>query len=145
MARPLRALLALAMLAAFSVRAAEPADTDEPAIRRMNDDYVRAYLAGDAAKFRSMLADDFTAVLASGLVVDRAEFLRLAAERPDVREFRLRDVTIRGYGDAAVVGALATYRRADGTPVRTRYTSVFVRRGGRWAIVSVQWTRVVAP
>jgi hypothetical protein len=54
-------------------------------------------------------------------------------------------VTIRLFGDSALVGAAVTYRRADGSPVRTRYTSVYVRRDGRWAIVWVQWTRVTAP
>jgi len=145
MVRPARALLALLILGAASARAAEPADADAPAVRRMNDDYVRAYLASDVARLRGMLAEDFVGILASGLVIDKARFLRLAAETPDARGLRLGDVTVRVYGDAALVGALVAYKRADGTDVRTRYTSVFVRREGRWAIVWVQWTRVVAP
>jgi hypothetical protein len=145
MVSPARALLALLMLAAVAATAAEPAGADESAIRRLNDDYVRAFLASDAARFRSLLADDFMGVLASGVVVDKAEFLRLAAERPDARDLRLRDVTIRLFGDSALVGAAVAYRRADGSGVRTRYTCVFVRREGRWEIVWVQWTRVVAP
>jgi ketosteroid isomerase-like protein len=145
MARPARALTALLMLAAVAASAEEPAGADEAAIRRMNGDYVRAFLASDVPAFRAMLAEDFTGVLASGLVVDKAEFLRLAAERPDAHDLRLSGVTIRLFGESALVGAAVSYRRADGSAVRTRYTCVFARREGRWEIEWVQWTRVVAP
>lgn len=144
MVRPAPALMAVLLLAALPAVAAEPAGADEAAIRRMNDDYVRAYLDCDVARFRAMLADDFTGVLADGRVIDRTEFLRQAAEPPDARDLRLRDVVIRMFGDSALVGGAVTYRRADGTGVRTRYTSVYARRGGGWAIVWVQWTRVAA-
>jgi len=144
MARRASALLALLALAVAPARAGS-APADEAVIRQMNDDYVRAYLACDVARFRTLLADDFTGVLADGRVIDRAEFLRQAAVPPDARGLRLRDVTIRVYGDTALVGALVAYRRADGTGVRTRYTSLYVRRDSRWAIVWVQWTRAAAP
>ena len=48
-----------------------------------------------------MLADDFVGVLADGRVIDKAEFLRQAAEPPDARDLRLRDVVdprVRGLG-----------------------------------------------
>ncbi|HEY5079620.1 MAG TPA: nuclear transport factor 2 family protein [Opitutaceae bacterium] len=144
MARSACALLALVLAAALPARAAAPAAADDPEIRRLNDDYVRAYLACDVARFRSLLADDFTGVLADGRVIDKAEFLREAAAPPDVRDLRLHDVTIREYGDTALVGALVNYKRADGSGVRTRYTTFYVRADGRWAIVWVQWTRAVA-
>ena len=125
--------------------AADPGDADEVAVRRMNDDFVRAYLASDVARLRGMVSEDFVGILASGLVIDGPRFLKLAAEKPDASDLRLRDVTVRLYGDAALVGALVNYRRADGSDVRTRYTIVFARKEGRWAIAWVQWTRVVAP
>jgi ketosteroid isomerase-like protein len=142
MARPARALAALLIMAGMA-RAAGPAGPDEPAIRQMNDDYVRAYLACDVARFREILADDFSGVLADGRVIDKAEFLRQAAEPPDARDLRLRDVTIREFGDTALVAALVTYRRANGSDVRTRYSSFYVRRDGRWSLEWVQWTRAV--
>ena len=141
----MRAPFAALLLAAGAAGAAEPAGGEEPAIRQLNDDYVRAFLACDVARFRELLADDFVGMLADGRVIDKAAFLALAAARPDARGLRLHDVVIRLYGDSAVVGAAVTYRRADGSPVRTRYTSVYVRRDGRWAIVWVQWVHVTAP
>jgi ketosteroid isomerase-like protein len=143
MARSPWAFLALLLAAAPPAGAAAPAP-DEPEIRKLNDDYVRAYMACDLARFRSLLADDFTGVLADGRVIDKAEFLREAAVPPDVRELRLHDVTVREYGDTAIVGALVNYKKADGTGIRTRYTTFYVRSDGRWAIVWVQWTRSAA-
>jgi hypothetical protein len=137
-------LAALLILGSAPGRAAEPAAPDEPAIRQLNDDYVRAFLACDVARFRSILADDFTGVLADGRVIDKAEFLRQAKEPPDARDLRLHDVVIREYGETALVGAYVTYRRSDGSGVRTRYSSLYVRRGGRWSMVWVQWTRAAA-
>ena len=130
MVRTACALLALALAAAPVGRAAAPAAADDPEIRRLNDDYVRAYLACDVARFRALLADEFTGVLADGRIIDKAEFLREAAAPPDVRDLRLHDVTIREYGDTAIVGALVNYRRADGTAVHTRYTTFYVRAEG---------------
>jgi len=143
MVRPALALAAFLSLACPG--RADPAGPDEPALRQLNDDYVRAFLACDVARFRGILSDDFTGILADGRVIDKAEFLRQAAEPPDARDLRLHEVVIREFGDCAVVGALVTYARADGTGVRTRYTGIFARRRGRWEIAWVQWTRVAAP
>ena len=144
MVRTACAAAALLLLAALPGRAAQAAVPDEPAIRQLNDDYVRAFLACDVARFRAILADDFIGVLADGRVIDKAEFLRQARERPDAQDLRLHNVVIRQYGETALVVASVTYRRADGTGVQTRYCCLLVRRDGRWAIVWVQWTRVAA-
>jgi hypothetical protein len=145
MSRILAALIALAAAAGVPELRADAAPQDLPALRQLNDDYVRAFLACDVGRFRTLLGDDFRGVLADGRVIDKAEFLRQAAARPDARDLRLHDVTIRPYGDAALVEALVTYFRADGTAVRTRYSSLYARRAGSWQIVWVQWTRVALP
>jgi ketosteroid isomerase-like protein len=123
--------------------AADPAD--EAALRRLNDDYVRAFLASDVARDRELLADDFYGILADGRVIDKAAFLQQAAQPPPVKDFRVREVVVRLYGDAALVNTRATYLRPDGSPAQTRYVHVYARRGGRWQIVSVQITRLAAP
>jgi ketosteroid isomerase-like protein len=144
MLRPACALAAL-LIGCVPARAAGPAAPDEPALRQMNADYVRAFLACDVARFRVILADDFSGVLSDGRVIDKGEFLREAAVPPDAQDLRLHDVTIRQFGDSAVVAALVTYARASGAAVRTRYSSILARRQDRWEIVWVQWTRVLAP
>ncbi len=141
MSGPARVLLVLLLLAALPARAAEAAAPDEPALRQLNDDYVRAFLACDVARFRTLIADDFVGVLADGRVIDKAEFLREATAPPDAHGLRLHDVLIREFTDTAIVGAYVTYSRADGKAVRTRYTTLYARRGGSWVVVWVQWTR----
>jgi hypothetical protein len=143
MSRLVRALGALLLLSAASGRGADPAGPDETALRQMNADYVRAFLTCDVGHFRALLADDFTGVLADGRVIDKAEFLREAREPPDARDLRLHDVIIRVYGETALVGAYVTYLRSGGAQVKTRYSTLYARRAGRWAVVWVQWTRVV--
>jgi hypothetical protein len=145
MVRSACALAALLLLCAPALRAQEPASADEAAIRQLNTDYVRAFLACDVARFKALLADDFTGVLADGRVINKADFLLLAKDNLDAHDLRLRDLVIRPYADAAIVGALVTYDRQKGPTVRTRYSSLYIRRDGRWAIVWTQWTRVAAP
>jgi ketosteroid isomerase-like protein len=135
--------LGLFFVLAGAVSAAD--DADEAVLRRLNDDYVRAFLASDVARYRELLADDFYGVLADGRVIDKAAFLAQAAQPPALRDFRVREVVVRLYGDAALVNTRATYLRPDGTPAQTRYVHVYVRRGGRWQIASVQITRLAAP
>jgi ketosteroid isomerase-like protein len=144
MTRAVCALAALALAGPWAA-AAPPAPSDEDALRQLNDDYVRAYLACDVARFQALLADDFSGVLADGRVIDRAQFLAQAAQPPDARELRQGRVTVRVFGDTALVASLVGYRRSDGTAVRTRYSAVYVRRGQAWRIVWVQWTRVAQP
>ena len=138
-------ILALGLLLGGPAPARAAEAGDEAALRRLNRDYLGAFLACDVARFRDLLADDFYGVLADGRVIDKAEFLRQAARPPGLRDFRLRDVGVRLYGDAALVNDLAAYRRPDGSTAQTRYVDVYARRQGRWQVVSVQITRVGAP
>lgn len=145
MVRSACAVFALLLLASGLAHAQEGAPVDEAALRQMNADYVRAFLACDVGRFRTLLADDFTGVLADGKVIDKAEFLTLAKNNLDAHDLRLRDLVIHTYADSAIIGALVTYERSSGPTVRTRYSSLYVRREGRWAIVWTQWTRMVVP
>ena len=138
--------IGLIALAFALVGVAAAADgSDEAVLRHLNDDYVRAFVGSDVVRYATLLADDFHAVLADGRQIDKAEFLRQAAQPSGVADFRLQDVAVRPYGDTALVGGLVTYRHVDGSVVRTRYVDVYVRRLGQWQIVSVQFTRVAAP
>jgi ketosteroid isomerase-like protein len=140
-----RRAFALVVLGAGPAWAQEGAPADEAAVRQLNTDYVRAFLACDVARFRTLLAGDFTGVLADGRVIDKAAFLLLARDNMDAHDLRLHDLIVRPYGDSVLVGAVVAYTRAGGAAVRTRYSSLYVRRDGRWVIVWTQWTRVVAP
>ena len=111
------------LILAVPAASADPAGPDEPALRQMNDDYVRAFLTCDVARFRSLLADDFSGVLADGRVIDKAEFLREAAEPPDARDLRLHGVTIRVFGDSALVAAFHNMSCSAGADGNARLVS----------------------
>ncbi|HEY1793486.1 MAG TPA: nuclear transport factor 2 family protein [Opitutaceae bacterium] len=137
-----RRLLALAGALALAVAARAGGAPDEGALRQLNAAYLKAFVASDVASFRTLLADDFTGVLADGRPIDKAYFLVLAGRPPDARDLRLHDLVIRQFGDSALVAALVTYSKSDGTQVSTRYASIFARRGNSWAVEWTQWTRV---
>ena len=56
--------------------------------------------------------------------------------------FGARRVGIRVHGDVALVTALGTWTRKDGSSGRTRYIDVWVRKDGAWKAVSAQLTAV---
>ncbi|HEX3729847.1 MAG TPA: nuclear transport factor 2 family protein [Opitutaceae bacterium] len=139
--KPIRRLLLAVLLLPLLAGAARAAD-DEPELRRLNDAYLQAALASDAHRLEPLLAEDFTAVLADGSLVSRAEYLRQAALPLPLRDFREDGVTVRVYGDAAVLSAVAIARLQNGGWARSRYTDVYVRRSGAWRIASIQITRI---
>lgn len=116
--------------------------TDEEAIRELNAGYVRAFLNSDAAWYDRHLTPDFMCILTSGAVVDRATFLENAKKAHTVVSYDLSEVGIRVHGDAALVTALGTWKRTDGTTGRTRYIDVWVRKDGTWKAISAQLTAV---
>ena len=81
-------------------------------------------------------------MLADGRPIDRADFLSQAARRPDALNLRMEDVRVRIYGGTGIVTGTVRYERHSGAAVATRYSALYVWRGGRWQMVHVQWTRV---
>ncbi len=116
---------------------------DETQIRRLNEQYVEAFMKADVDWYRQYLADDFVCIESDGSKVDKAEFLRGTAKGPDVREYRLAEVHVRFYGDTALVQATGLFTRKDGTQGKSRYTDVYVRNGDGWTVVSAQITRTL--
>src|SRR5580658_1537960 len=138
----MRWMLALALGLALAGRSIADTASDEAEVRNLDAAYVKAFLASDVARFRAILADDFTCVLADGRLLDRKRFLQMAAQPPNVSDFRNDEVAVRLWGGAALVQGRAIYRRADGTAVATRYTDICVRRPEGWRMASSQFTRV---
>ena len=116
--------------------------SDVEAIRELNAGYVRAFLNSDADWYDRHLTLDFVCILTTGATVDRATFLENATKPHTTVTYDLSEVTIRVHGDAALVSALGTWARKDGTTGRTRYVDVWVRKDGQWKAVSAQLTRV---
>lgn len=116
--------------------------SDHATLRALNDSYIRAFLTADVAWYDAHLTDDFVCILTNGTPISRADFLAATRRGPGVEEYTIDDVTIRIHGDAALVGALGTWRRKDGTTGKTRYVDVYVKTDGKWKVASAQLTAV---
>jgi ketosteroid isomerase-like protein len=113
----------------------------ENELKRLNQSYVDAFMHGDSKWYQENLAEDFVCVESDGSVVPRTKFLQQAAKGPDVVEYRLEEVTIRVFGEAALVRATGRFTRGNGTTGRSRYVDVYRRIGEEWKVVYAQVTR----
>ena len=116
------------------------AANDEQVLRELNAGYVRAFLNSDAEWYDRHLTPDFACILTSGAVMDRAAFLDNARKAHTTTSYDLSEITVRQHGDVALISALGTWKRSDGTSGRTRYIDVWVRARGEWKAVSAQLT-----
>lgn len=127
---------------AGSARATIEAPVSREAILRLlNEQYVKASLAGDVEWYRAHLAEEFVCIESDGTVLDKEAFLRMTAGGSDLAEYRLDQVDIRFYGDVAVVRALGSWTAKNGTPGLSRYVDVYALIGDEWKAVSAQITR----
>jgi ketosteroid isomerase-like protein len=115
-------------------------NADEGALRRVNLEYIAAFLHSDVAAYRTLLAPNFQAVLADGSLVDKATFLAMAAQPAPVTDFDVREISIRQFGDAAVISGRVTYLGRAGNRIARRYVDVYIRAAGTWRAVSAQLT-----
>lgn len=125
---------------------AVPQDADdllarENVVRRLNAEYVRASLASDVPWFRRHLSQEFVCIESDGSMLARGDFLRAAAVKSDLAEYRLDEVDVRFYGDVALVRASGSWTSQDGIRGTSRYTDVYVQADGAWKVVSAQITR----
>jgi ketosteroid isomerase-like protein len=118
-----------------------PTASDTDTLRALNDDYIRSVQQGDVQRFREILADDFSASLGDGRVVDKASFLEVTARPITIKNLQANDVQIRVLGDVAVIHATTTFMAADGRAMSGRYTDIWARRGGRWVAIAAHVTR----
>lgn len=126
----------------FLGRSSGASRTDEATIRELNAGYVRAFMTSDADWYDQHLTPDFMCILTSGATVDRQTFLHNARKPHTVIRYDLSETGVRVHGDVALVTALGTWERQDGTTGRTRYIDVWVRKDGTWKAVSAQLTAV---
>ena len=124
----------------LSGRTTKASTSDEAVIRELNAGYVKAFLTSDADWYDRHLTPDFMCILTTGAVVDRATFLENARKPHTVVSYDLSEVHVRQHGDVALVSALGSWQRKDGTTGKTRYVDVWVRKDGAWKAVSAQLT-----
>jgi hypothetical protein len=106
----------------------------------IHDKWYRAFDVGDGATMDALEVDDLVLVMPDGSIWAKPG--PRAGKQPKRRvqpQRSLGDVTIRQFGDTAILTGILT-SRTPGETDKAGTTVVFVRRGGRWLIASTQWT-----
>ena len=119
-------------------------------IDQLEERWRTAILKGDTAAMDSLLADDYMATTASGMLQTKAQSLdNLRSGRTHFTSLEISDRKVRFYGTTALVTSLAEVQgtSAEG-PIQGSfsYTRVYVKDAkGAWKIVSFEASSVREP
>lgn len=105
-----------------------------------------AQVKGDVAALDKLLASDLTYVHSSGVVETKDEFVAaIKSGKYKYKSIVPEGVTVRSHGDTALVHGKATIEAvSSGRDVHVVlvFTDVWVKRDGRWQMVSWHSTRL---
>lgn len=128
-------------LVALQVLVAAP--DDEREILRLEETLKNAWLRHDTATIADIVAEDFQFWSFRAQRRGKADLLGAVA-KSDETETGVENAAVRIYGDTAIYTARLTDigTHSDGQSYRTRscLTAVFVRRAGKWQLVSEHQT-----
>jgi len=126
-----------------------PADADVTALTRLETEWNAAHVRGDAAALEHLFADDVVVMVPGMRVMTKADAVgmftsgRMKFDRYETSEtkFRVYDAT------AVVTGRLRRTRVVAGATVDDdwRFTKVYLRRAGRWQVVSFHASNTTLP
>jgi ketosteroid isomerase-like protein len=133
-------VIGLALLSVPSARAA-----DAPAVEGDRARFA-AQIEGDVAALDKLLAPELTYVHSSGVLDSKESFVgAIQSGKTRYKSITPEEVKVRSFGDVEIVSGKATIDvAADGKDIHVvlRYTDVWVKRDGRWQMVSWHSTRV---
>ncbi|HEX6159955.1 MAG TPA: nuclear transport factor 2 family protein [Thermoanaerobaculia bacterium] len=129
----------LAALTAVLLSASVYAD-DAEEVKRLDKEITVATWTGDAVWFEENVADEYVLVTPTGGTRTKRDVVReLATPGMQMEPYEPREVILRMYGDAAVITGRVLQRYVLGG-IRfandLRYTNVYVKKKGRWLLVS---------
>jgi len=136
-------LLGIALFAGLSVtRAQTRTQTDiVTTISNLENDAVKADLAGDADFYQKVLAEDWTRGDSDGTYYTKAEVMKLMADAKDFKtnSEKLSQLKVRAYGNTAVATYKDTYDilfRGEHRAHSIIATDTFVKMGSEWKQVA---------
>jgi ketosteroid isomerase-like protein len=118
-------------------------------IKQIERERNQAILAADATALDRMTAEDYTFITQRGELRTKADILagfKAGSFRYSARD--VSDLTVRVYGDAAVVTGRARQTGTENSSDysgENRFTRVYVRQADRWVTVALQVTLVEKP
>ena len=131
----------VARLAAGVAEQAPGVAKDDVLLAELQQALAKAWVSGDKATIDRIIAADWKSTGPASRMTDRAAVLADVFEtrRHRIHRVEIDDVTVRVFGDAAVVtGRTHGVGAFEGSPydVAIRFTDTFVRREGRWQAVA---------
>ncbi|MEO5693468.1 MAG: nuclear transport factor 2 family protein [Usitatibacter sp.] len=139
-------VLACALLLGACAIAPASIEDDRRVLAAQADGWDKALIAKDRAGIEANMAPDFRQIRGGGGLVNREEFIKDFLD-PDgsVDPYVVEDFEIRLFGDTALLyGRIHMTGKDGGKPwaAHFRYIDTYVRRNGRWQVVSVQVTPI---
>ena len=124
-----------------------PQDADTIAtLTRQAEAWDKAIVRKDRAAIEANMADDFRQIDGQGQVETKQSFVDdLVSTDLVIEPYTVEDFDIRLYGDVALLcGRTRMTGSYQGKPFKShyRYIDIYVRRDGRWKIVSVQISKM---
>jgi ketosteroid isomerase-like protein len=118
----------------------------EQTVMRIEKEMLDALLKGDVSASERYIAETYVFTGPDGLVQDKAQSIAdVKSGDLKLQSASLDDPKVRVYGDTAIVtygsNDKGTYKGKD-ISGKTRWTDVFVKRNGRWQLVSGHGSRV---
>lgn len=137
-------IASVALLAAVNANAREKKQSNEAvvaAITQMENDAVKADLAGDTSFVQKNYADDWTGGFSGGIWTTKESMLTDAKDTANnkMSSEQISDLKVRVYGDTAVATYTDTYDGLVRGEHRTKTvltTDTFARQNGTWKEVA---------
>jgi ketosteroid isomerase-like protein len=114
-------------------------------LKQIEQRLASTWKQGDCAAWSAMIAPEWSVIHVTGETLTRAQVIEMC-RKPSVpiEALTIDDVSVRVFGDAAVVTGRTTVAAGGASPVTVtlRFTDVFIRRSGRWLAVASHATAV---
>jgi hypothetical protein len=134
-------LLVLVIPCRSTARPSDAGTGDREQILQLERDWTQSFVTMDVAANERIVADDFLGTEPDGKRIKKADLIAEVKTGDALLSNRLNedDVTIRFYGQTAVVnGSESWKRKPDGKTGRFIWTDIFVKRTGKWQVVASQ-------
>jgi hypothetical protein len=113
---------------------------DAEELRRLDKELTVATWTGDAVWFEQNLSDDYLLITPNGAIRTKRDLVsELATPGLKMEPFEATEVQVRVHGDAAILTGRMRQQFLLGRTHSTsdlRYTDVYVKKKGRWLMVS---------
>lgn len=141
--KSIRCVAVLAVLLPCLVVGAQhmPVDTgNEETLRQLNNEWIKAFDAGDMTALDRIEDDSFTVAHDGGQVTKQGQFAYVRQRGAQVVTRKIEGQQVRFYGDVALLTETDESSFAEDSAYFYS-TSVWVRRGDKWKVVHLHYSK----